>query len=93
MNDDQNAKTSNGKTNRHHGKSEAMLNLVAEVCDDHSEGETNGPGGHAIQLGLDTLDGYQSSIFNVLKRLAYTVAICLDNTRRDCLVMQVNECL
>ena len=58
MNDDQNAKASNGQTNGHNGKSEAMLNLVAEVCDDHGEGETSGPGGHAIQLGLDTLNGY-----------------------------------
>lgn len=51
---DEDAEADDGEADGGDGEGETVLELVAEVGDDHGEGERGCPGGHRVQLRLDS---------------------------------------
>ena len=47
--------TGNGKADGEYGEGEAVSEFIAEVGDDHGEGEAGGPWRYAVELCLDGL--------------------------------------
>lgn len=48
MDDDQNGETGDGDADGHDGEGEAVFEFIAEIGDDHGEGEAGGPWGYAV---------------------------------------------